>query len=75
LGRLRTLLETEFERSSSATFDKLLATLVPQLPEDERALAQKLADAILDETKVGALDSEPLWRKAEPIPLTAPWPE
>jgi protein O-mannosyl-transferase len=74
LGRLRTLLDGGFERLPW-TFDQLLATLVPQIPEDERALAQKLADAILDETKVEALDSEPLWKEAEPIPLTAPWPE
>jgi tetratricopeptide (TPR) repeat protein len=74
LGRLRTLLNGGFNRSEW-TFDQLLATLVPQLPKGERALAQKLADAILDETKVSALDSEPLWKKVEPIPLTAPWPE
>jgi tetratricopeptide (TPR) repeat protein len=74
LGRLRTLLNSGFRRSAW-TFDQLLATLVPQLPEDERALAQKLADVILDETKVSALDSEPLWKKVEPILLTSPWPE
>ncbi|HYX30355.1 MAG TPA: tetratricopeptide repeat protein [Pyrinomonadaceae bacterium] len=75
LGRLRTVLETGFERSPYAvTFDQSLQTLVPQIPEEERALAQKLADAILDETKVGVLESEPLWKKVKPIPLTTPWP-
>jgi hypothetical protein len=57
------------------SFDDLLATLLPHCPENERTLAQKLANAILDETKVEALESEPLWKAVEPIPLDVPWPD
>jgi tetratricopeptide (TPR) repeat protein len=72
LGRLKTVLRVGFERSRGS-FDHLLATLLPSCPEDERVLGQKLADAILDETKVGALETEPLWKAVEPIPLDVPW--
>jgi len=73
LARLKTLLQTEFLRLTWS-FDGLLTTLVPRLPEDERVLAHKLADAILDETKVAALENEPIWKGVEPVPLDVPWP-
>ncbi|HKR61779.1 MAG TPA: hypothetical protein VJS64_18985 [Pyrinomonadaceae bacterium] len=38
---------------------------MPKLPEGERALAYKLAGAILDESKVEFLDDEPIWRAVE----------
>lgn len=75
LGRLRTVLGAGFERSSSATFDQLLVALLPKTSRAERAFAEKLAAAILDETKVKVLEGEPLWQQVEPIPLTVPWPE
>jgi hypothetical protein len=74
LGRLKSVLQAGFERGHWS-FDDLLATLLPQCPEDERALAQKLADAILDERKLEALENEPLWKAVEPIPLDIPWPD
>lgn len=73
LGRLKKLLDDGFERQPW-TFDQLLETLLPKCPENERTLAQKLADAILDETKVLSLEDEPLWNEVEPIPLSVPWP-
>jgi hypothetical protein len=57
------------------SFDHLLGGLLGLCPEDERALARKLADAILDESKVEALEQEPLWKVVEPIPLDVPWPD
>lgn len=72
LGRLKTVLQTGFNRVPWS-FDDLLATLLPRCPVDERALAEKLAAAILDESKVEALEAEPLWKAAEPIPLDVPW--
>jgi protein O-mannosyl-transferase len=74
LGRLRTLLEAGFERANW-TFDGLLAGVLPKLPASEQTLARKLASAILDETKVAALDDEPLWREVTPIALSVPWPD
>ena len=35
----------------------------------------QLAAAILDETKVAALEDEPLWKAARPIPLSVAWSE
>lgn len=74
LGRLKTIMQHGFARTSWS-FDDLLEALLPRCPEDERALAQKLAEAILDENKVEALESEPLWKAVEPIPLDVPWPD
>jgi tetratricopeptide (TPR) repeat protein len=74
LARLKTVLQAGFARTTWS-FDHLLATLLPHISEDERALAQKLADAILDESKVGALEDEPLWQAVEPIALDVPWPD
>jgi len=36
-------------------------------------LYRALADAILDEEKVAALDAFPRWKQVEPIPLDEPW--
>jgi tetratricopeptide (TPR) repeat protein len=74
LARLKKILQTGFTRGTW-TFDHLLPGLLPQCPENECALAEKLADAILNETKVGALENEPLWQAVEPIPLDVPWPD
>lgn len=74
LGILKTLLEAGFRRGEWS-FDDLLASLLPSCPEGERSLAQKLADAILDESKVEALEDEPIWKATEPIPLDLPWPD
>jgi tetratricopeptide (TPR) repeat protein len=73
LARLKTLLQAGFFRVRWS-FDDLLDTLVPQLSEDERPLAEKLAAAILDESKVSALEDEPTWKATDPIPLNIPWP-
>ena len=64
LGQLKTTLTSGFVRAIWS-FDELLATLMPKLPEGERALAYKLAGAILDESKVEFLDDEPIWRAVE----------
>jgi len=72
LGRLKSVLNSGFERLSS-TFDRLLNAHLPRCPKGERELARKLGDAILDETKVEALENEPLWKNVEPVPLTVPW--
>ena len=74
LGRLKTILETGFTRTLWS-FERVLAALLPRLPDDEHALARKIADAILDESKVGALKTEPLWKAVKPIPLEVPWPD
>lgn len=74
LGRLKFLFGAGFKRSDWS-FDDLLAATLPRLPEPEHALARKLADAVLDETRVAALDDEPAWTAVEPIPLDdASWP-
>jgi len=73
LGRLKTILQAGFHRSLWS-FDELLTTLAPHLAEDEHALAHKLAEAILDENKLEALDDEPIWKAVDPIPLDTPWP-
>ena len=73
IGRLKTILQAGFLRSPWS-FDELLIGLLPHLPEAEHALAHKLADAILDESKLQALDDEPIWKATDPIPLDVPWP-
>jgi Flp pilus assembly protein TadD len=73
LGWLKTLLGLGFIRASWS-FDALLVATLPRLPENEQPLAKKLAAGILDEAAVAALDDEPLWRAAAPIPLDTPWP-
>jgi len=74
LGRLKTILQMGFLRTVWS-FEELLTTLLPYLAQDEQALARKLADAILDEGKLNALDDEPVWKAIEPIPLDTPWPK
>ncbi|MEA2236068.1 MAG: hypothetical protein QOC81_792 [Thermoanaerobaculia bacterium] len=71
LGLLKAFIDSGFERST-LSFDELLSTL-DRLPEPERLLAQKLAAAILDETKVDALNDEPLWKAIKPIPSIVSW--
>jgi len=72
LERLKTLLQEGFRRMPGS-FDHLLTTFLPRLPENERSLSQRLGDAILDETRVTGLDDEPLWIAAIPVALTVPW--
>jgi tetratricopeptide (TPR) repeat protein len=72
LGRLKALFQTGFRRSSWS-FDDLLANLAP-LAVGEHALARRLAEAIIDDNKVGALDEESIWRAIDPIDLDLPWP-
>src|SRR6185437_11587579 len=59
---------------STWSFDDLLNTLVPHLPEDERVFADKLGEAILDKDKVTSLEDEPIWIAVDSIPLDIPWP-
>lgn len=73
LGFLKEIIHTGFDRARWS-FEKYLATLSPHLPEAERSLAYKLADAILDESKVQPLEEDALWNAATPTPLTASWP-
>lgn len=72
LGRLKAVLRAGFSRYDWS-FDELLASLAPSLNQDEQALAHKLSDAILDESKVKALDNDPIWKAVEPVPLDLPW--
>ncbi|MHC4698644.1 MAG: tetratricopeptide repeat protein, partial [Planctomycetota bacterium] len=72
LGRLKTLLQTGFVRGTW-TFDDVLSTADEWVSDDDRVLYRALADAILDETKVAALDEFPRWKEVEPIPLHEPW--
>jgi len=72
LGRVKTLLRAGFERGPWS-FDKMLAACLPKLDEAQGRLARKLADAILDGSKVAGLEEEELWREAPAIPLEAPW--
>lgn len=71
LGRLKSVMNAGFSRGDWS-FDALLETMLPRLPPAERNLAQTLADAILDETKVAALEDEPLWKAVTPVPLDQP---
>jgi hypothetical protein len=73
LGRLKTVVQDGFTRGLWS-FDDLLATLLPRCPKREHSFARKLADAILDETRVEALDDEQLWTAVMPIPISVPWP-
>lgn len=73
LGRLKVLLQTGFSRGHWS-FDDLLNALQHHLSKDEQNLAHKLADAILDESKVTALGDEPIWKAVGPIPPGVPWP-
>lgn len=75
LGRLKTLLETEFSQFFVGSFDDLLKTMRPKLPEPERTLATKLANAVGDKGKAPALEAEPIWKSVVPITLDVPWPE
>ena len=74
LGRLKTLLQAGYERAPWS-FDAMLAACLPKLHEKEHALARKLADAILDETKLPELNADPDWLAVQPIALDAPWPD
>jgi Tfp pilus assembly protein PilF len=66
LGHLRDIIDANFERTKWS-FDAELKAALPKLPESERPLARKLADAILDESKVATLNDEPLWTSTPPI--------
>jgi tetratricopeptide (TPR) repeat protein len=72
LGRLKTVLQAGFKRSPWS-FDELLAALTPKLVGDDRTLAPKIAEAILDENKVAALEKESIWKAVDPIPLNVRW--
>ena len=72
LARLKYSLQTGFQRGVWS-FDDLLTSLEPRLAESEHALAHKLAEAILDQKKVKALDNDPVWKAVKPVSLTARW--
>ena len=74
LGRLKSLLQAGYTRLPW-NFDHMLEACMPKLNKNESALARKLAAAILDETKLAELDSEPTWNLIQPTPLSNPWPE
>ena len=61
LGRLKRLLEIGFLRSEW-DFAQVFAAVLPRVAEERRELYRALGDAILDETKLAALDVFPLWR-------------
>jgi Tfp pilus assembly protein PilF len=74
LGRLKTILRTGFERFPWS-FDAMLAACAPRLKAKEKKLAQKLASAILDESKIEELEADAVWKTVKAIPLDEPWPE
>ena len=74
LGRLKTLLQAGYRRYPW-NFDAMLAACLPKLTEEQGELARKLAAAILDEGKLAELEADPTWKKVQPIPLDAPWPD
>lgn len=68
LGKLKWILGKGFSRSDWS-FERLLDSFLPRIPESEHALAKKLSDAILDESKIPALEDEPIWKSTTPVPL------
>lgn len=73
LGRLKTILKTEFLQLFILPFDDLLKTLRPRLPEAERDLANKLAKAVVDKDNADELEADPIWKAVAPIPVDFPW--
>jgi protein O-mannosyl-transferase len=74
LGRLKTLFRENFPRRF-VLLDDVLQSKTPQLPAAERALAEKLAAAVVDEEKVADLENEPAWQAVTPVTLDTPWPD
>ena len=74
LGRLRTILASGFERGQWF-YNSVVTAAERRIPSADMKLYRALADAILDESKVAALDSFERWKAIEPIPLDTPWPD
>ena len=74
LGRLKTLLQLDFDRLSWS-FDHMLAACLPKLTAEQATLARKLAAALLDRSELAELDADPNWRLVQAIPLDVPWPD
>ncbi|GAB2877277.1 hypothetical protein GCM10027277_53200 [Pseudoduganella ginsengisoli] len=71
IGRLKAILLCSFERTSWS-FDDVLGACAPKLTPDQNRLANKLAAAILDASKLVDLDVELDWNKVQPISLDEP---
>src|SRR5262245_21030619 len=73
LGRLKPMLAWD-NPLEGIKLEHALPVLVPELPAEERKLAQKLAAAIEDSKKVAELDSEPIWTNAKATTANREWP-
>ncbi|WFP49988.1 hypothetical protein PL263_18035 [Methylomonas sp. EFPC3] len=72
LGRLKTLLQTGFDRLSWS-FDALLMAMQDRLDAEDFSLYSALAAAILDNDRVAELDQYARWREISPIELNTTW--
>jgi len=73
LGRLRGLFDRGFLRTPKK-YASLFTAVDKGLSKEDRKLYRAIADAIMEEEKVAALDEFPRWKKVDPIPLDEPWP-
>ncbi|MBN2132135.1 MAG: tetratricopeptide repeat protein [Sedimentisphaerales bacterium] len=73
LGRLRTLLGAGFERGTWS-FDAVLAATAERMAPAAQRLYRAIADAILDENAMSALNEMREWQVVTPIDLAEPWP-
>jgi Tfp pilus assembly protein PilF len=73
VGRLKSLLAAGYTRGSWS-FNELLAAHSNRLRREANVFYRALADAILDESKVAALERFDRWRSTRAIPPTEPWP-
>lgn len=73
LGRLQVVFDRGFLRAPRQ-YASLFSAVDQRLSEEDRMLYHTIADAILEEEKVAALDEFPRWKKVDPIPLDEPWP-
>jgi len=73
LGRLRTLLGAGFERCPWS-FAAVLAATSDRMAPAAQKLYRAIADAILDENAMSALNGIREWQAVTPIDLAEPWP-
>jgi Tfp pilus assembly protein PilF len=74
LGHLKTLLQTGYHRYPWS-FDNMLAGSLHKLTDVQGKLAQKLAAAILDDSSLADLNSDPVWNAVTALPINPSSPE
>ncbi|MEM7626291.1 MAG: SIR2 family protein [Planctomycetota bacterium] len=72
LGRLKTLIGQTFMRGIGWSLDAQFEAVADTIDADDLAFYRKIADAVLDEEKVAALEADPRWRQIEPVALDGP---